>query len=100
MKKFGENLKRVMKEKGITQQRLADLVGVSRSTISKYVTDTAEPSLDVLCDIAIKLGVSCDYLIKGEEKPQKRIEKKVSKLTVPQILQTQDALDLLQDVFH
>lgn len=61
---FSEKLKALRKEKGITQQELANILGVERSTISKYEgKDNVMPSHEVLFTIAAYFGVSADYLL-------------------------------------
>ncbi|MBR4031080.1 MAG: LexA family transcriptional regulator [Clostridia bacterium] len=61
---FSVKLKELRKEKGITQQELAKILGVERSTISKYEgKDNVMPSHEVLFAIAAYFGVSADYLL-------------------------------------
>lgn len=60
---FGNNLKLIRKEKGLTQEQLADVLDVSRQAISKWESDTGYPETDKLLLIAKKLGVSLDYLM-------------------------------------
>ena len=60
---FARRLASLRNEKGLTQQKLADTLGVSKSTISLYETgDTVPDAKNIvrLCDI---FGVSCDYLL-------------------------------------
>lgn len=46
----------------MTQQRLATLVGVDRSMISKYIHNVCEPSFDILESISVQLNVDIDFL--------------------------------------
>ena len=51
---FGENLKRLRKEKNISQEKLAEKVGVSRQSVSKWETGDAYPEMSnilALCSI-------------------------------------------------
>ena len=60
---FARRLASLRQEKGLTQQKLADLLNCSKSTISLYETgDTVPDAKNIvrLCDI---FGVSCDYLL-------------------------------------
>lgn len=60
---FARRLASLRQEKGLTQQKLADLLKCSKSTISLYETgDTVPDAKNIvrLCDI---FGVSCDYLL-------------------------------------
>lgn len=51
----------------ITQEELAEMVGVSGQTISAYERNIQTPSLDVAVGIADALGVSLDWLAGREE---------------------------------
>lgn len=90
---FGRNLKKVMKEKNMTQEKLAEFVGVERSTISKYVTNKAEPSLDILCAIKKQLGTSYERLIEGFEKPQKRMAENIQNLSFDEMIWLETILE-------
>ena len=59
---FGARLKKYRNEKNITQERIAKILGVSNSMISKYENNTASPSLDSLCTLSKELCVSIDEL--------------------------------------
>lgn len=53
----------VLKQKGMTQQELADAANVQQRAISLYITGKREPSLEVLFRIAKALKVDeCDLL--------------------------------------
>ena len=60
---FAKRLAQLRQEKGLSQQKLADILKCSKSTISLYETgDTVPDAKNIvrLCDI---FGVSCDYLL-------------------------------------
>ena len=60
---FAKRLAQLRQEKGLTQQKLADILKCSKSTISLYETgDTVPDAKNIvrLCDV---FGVSCDYLL-------------------------------------
>lgn len=60
---FPQRLAKIRKEKGLTQQALADLSEVNMIQISRYETSKAQPSLDAIKSIAVALGVTTDALI-------------------------------------
>jgi transcriptional regulator with XRE-family HTH domain len=62
-KAFVDNLRRITKEKKISQVELADLIGISKSTLGHYFTGNTSPSLEILVKIADALNVSCDELL-------------------------------------
>lgn len=60
-------LQELRKQKKVTQQRLADALGVSRSAVAMWETGGNDPDADMLIRIAKYFGVSVDYLLGGEE---------------------------------
>lgn len=57
------NLKLLRKKRGISQQKLADQIGVSQQSINKYENHNIEPDIDTLIRIADFFNTSVDYLI-------------------------------------
>jgi len=55
-------LKEVRKEKGMSQQELADMVGVSRNTISSLETGQYEPTAKLALVLAIALDMKFEEL--------------------------------------
>ena len=64
-----ENLKKIRKEKNITQIRLSIAAEVSQETISAYESGKALPSAETLIKIADFLDVSIDYLLDRTDNP-------------------------------
>jgi len=60
---FGNKLKNLRMQAGMTQQQLATLVGVTKSVISFYELRDRSPSPDVLVKLARIFHVSTDYLL-------------------------------------
>lgn len=60
---FSENLRIARKEKGFSQEQLAELLNVSRQAISKWEMDDGYPETEKLVQIAETLDVSLDYLL-------------------------------------
>lgn len=58
-----KNLKLLRAEKNISQQQLADVVGVSQQSINKYENHSVEPDIDTLIRISDFFSVSVDFLI-------------------------------------
>ena len=63
MSNFAERLKKLRKERGLSQKNLADIFNYSRTTISNYEHDKRLPDINVLCQLAQFFDVSTDYLI-------------------------------------
>lgn len=81
MMDLGKRLKDLRKEKGLTQQQVADRIWTSKAVISSYELSNRTPSYDVLIKLAKLFGVSTDYLLGVE--PRKVIN--VENLTDKQI---------------
>lgn len=65
---FGEILKRLRQEKSLSQQELANLIGVHVRQVSKYEMGTSMPTLDRIRRMAETLEVSADELVFGAAK--------------------------------
>lgn len=63
---FGQRVKRLRKEKGLTQIRLADALYISESYIALIEADKRNPSLDIAVKLADFFHVRTEYLIRGE----------------------------------
>jgi len=60
---FSERLGQLRKERGLTQQGLADLAEVHLTQIQRYESGSAQPTLDVMKKLAIALMASADWLL-------------------------------------
>lgn len=67
MAEFGENLKRVREEKGITQQTLADQLYVTRQTVSRWEGGSRYPDLMTAKKMTQYLEVSLDDLLSDDD---------------------------------
>ena len=68
---FGERIIEYRKKKGLSQEVLAQQLGVSRQSVSKWERDESMPEAEKLPMLAKALGVSLDTLLTGEaETPQ------------------------------
>ena len=63
---LGEKLSKLRKEYNYTQEQLADLLGVSRQSISKWESNLAYPETDTLIELGKLFDCSMDYLLKEE----------------------------------
>lgn len=59
---FAENLKRLMDQKGVDQQTVADAIGVSYATMSYYVRAKKYPRLKNMLALQVYFGVGLDEL--------------------------------------
>ncbi|MGO4889897.1 helix-turn-helix domain-containing protein [Anaerobacillus sp. MEB173] len=63
MPDFKSRLKRLRKQKSLTQQEVGDRIGVSKVAVSGYENGIRSPETDTLKKIADLFGTSIDYLI-------------------------------------
>lgn len=78
---FSENLKRIRKDNNISQEQLAEELGVSRQAISKWESSTSYPEMDKIITICNKYNVKIDDLLYGnikEIKSEEESKKKVN----------------------
>lgn len=66
---IGKRLKEIRKQKGMTQKQLAEMIGVSVSTIKKWEQDIVDPNTSAMISIAVALNVSLDYLFGNDAAP-------------------------------
>lgn len=64
---FHEKLQNLRKQKGLTQEQLADILYVSRAAVSKWESGRGYPNLDSLKAIASFYSMSIDQLLSGDE---------------------------------
>ena len=67
---FGEKLYSLRTQAKISQIQLAEILGVSRQTVSKWETGSMLPEIDKLIRISDQFHVSTDYLLR-DSKPEK-----------------------------
>lgn len=64
---IGERVAELRKRRSLTQEELARILFVNRSTVTKWETNGREISSEYVGKIAVALNTSCDYLILGKE---------------------------------
>ncbi len=95
---FPEKLTALRKEKNLTQQALADIIGMNVIQIRRYENGTSQPTLDVIKKLSIALSVSSDMLIFGEDErgPDDELKlqfEKISKFTPEEKKVIKEVLD-------
>lgn len=88
MVEFGEKLKKVKEEQGLTQQSLAERLYVTRQAVSRWECGARYPDLLTAKKIATILNVSLDELLSGEELKQNIEKEPVLAKPIENIVQT------------
>ena len=91
LKRSGEIIKTLRREKGLTQEAFADELNIDRSAVGKIENGTRGCSVDLLLCLSEILDVSVHYLLRGHDFVSKK-EKSILKNEL------QEAIDLLKEV--
>lgn len=67
---LGERIQEHRKKAGLSQEALAERLGVSRQAVSKWEMDAAQPELDKVVALARVFGITTDQLLLGAEPPR------------------------------
>lgn len=70
---FAEKLKSLRKQASMSQEQLAEKLGVSRQAVTKWETDTGIPDIENIKSISSLFDISIDELLSNENASQKKI---------------------------
>ena len=70
-KELGKNIAHYRKEKGLSQEKVAEYMEVSRQAVTKWESGLSRPSTDNLIRLSELLGVSVQMLLGNDEQPEK-----------------------------
>lgn len=69
---FSENFKQLRKEKGDTQEKIAEVLGVTGQTVSRWELSICYPDLELLPSIANYFGVTVDALLSNDKQSKEK----------------------------
>lgn len=92
---LGDKIKLYRENKKMTQNEVADILGVSSATISKYESGTLEPNIESLKRLAELFEISVDELLNDEED-----KFDISKINALDILREQKEMKLKGNLYH
>ena len=75
---LGERLLKYRTEAKMSQDTLAEKIGVTRQTISKWETDQSTPEFNKILPLCKVYGITADELVKGEKQEEVKKEEKSS----------------------
>lgn len=87
----GEKIRRLRRRHGLSQEQLADALGLTRQAVSRWETENAVPETGVIVRLSDLFGVTTDYLLKEQssgtpgllpEQPQPRTSPKSANLLI------------------
>lgn len=67
---LANRIQSLRKQKGLSQEELADRLGVSRQAVSKWESAQSVPDVEKIIALSEFFEVTTDYLLKGTEAPQ------------------------------
>ena len=70
MEKCGKRIRQLRKQNRYTQERLAEILNMDRSVLSRIEVGKYACTIDFLVQISVFFGVSLDYLVFGEPQGQ------------------------------
>ena len=80
MKKLGERIQDLRKQKGLTQESLAKKAGISLTQMARYETKGIQPPADVLMKLAAIFGTTVDYMVNGATEDKAKAQLKDAEL--------------------
>lgn len=97
--KIGKMLQTLRKEKGITQEQLAEKLGVARRTVSRWETGSNMPDLNMLIELSDFYAIDLREILSGERKSEQMNEE--MKETVLQVAEygNEDKARLLRRMY-
>ena len=69
--KIGKFLQKLRKQNGLTQEQLAEQLGVARRTVSRWETGNNMPDLDILVELSDLYSVDLREILSGERKSER-----------------------------
>lgn len=90
---FSTNLKNILEEKNMKQNKLAEKTGIKPQTISRYIKGDCLPDLDNVIKISQELHVSIDDILGNEQKDLTEIKKYSKKGYILDLVNIIDTFD-------
>ena len=75
---IADRIQHLRKLKGISQEELADKIGVSRQSVSKWESEQSVPDMDKIIRMSDFFAVTTDYILKGIESKKQASEHSVN----------------------
>ena len=93
---FSEKISALRKQKGWSQEELAEKLMVTRQAVSKWESAQSMPDLDKLVQLSEALGVSTDYLLKDEQAQSAPVPATAEQTVKPRHVTQEEAKRFLQ----
>lgn len=99
---IGARIAAFRRAKGMTQEQVAEALGISAPAVSKWETDTSYPDITLLCPLARVLGTNVDTLLEFEEElPDEAAMERVNEVVeTARTKELKTAEEALQKLLH
>ena len=91
---LGEKIKLYREKKNMTQNEIAEILGVKATTVSKYEAGTLEPNIESIKKLSEIFEITIDELLKDED------DFDISKINILEILREQKDMKLKGNLYH
>ena len=71
---FKEKILTTAKERGYSQKKLAELIGVTETTMSRYINGTRQPKIEIIANLATVLQIDVDELLGTKQSENERMK--------------------------
>lgn len=95
---IADRIQNLRKSKGISQEELADKIGVSRQAVSKWESEQSLPDIEKICLLSDYFGVTTDYLLKGIEQIPETVTEKTDARIFTAVASTFNLIGLITAV--
>ena len=92
---FADKLKKERKNKGWSQEELAEKLFVSRQSVSKWENGQNYPSIEIIIKVSDLFGVTIDELLRSDEELKEKVNKDSKQFAYPKLKFTFDVLFLI-----
>lgn len=97
---FADRLKELRKDKGLTQEDMADFLCIKRQTYSAYERKISLPDINILYKLSDFFGVTVDYLLgksdRTEQKKSDKLTEKIENLSPEGRLKAEEYISMLE----
>ena len=89
--KIGTFISKKRKERNLTQEKLAEKLGITDRAVSKWETGKSLPDASIMLDLCRILGITVNDLLSGEELSMERINERTEKNLIEMVRQKEAA---------
>ena len=89
-----ERIQQLRKEHNLSQEQLADRLGVSRQAVSKWESRQSLPDIDKIIAISRYFSVSCDWLLTGKESSSLPVSDKQKVISKQRVMLTASCINI------